>query len=342
MEQIEKIIIIGGGPAGAYCAFCLASKGIYPIILDHSHPREKPCGGRVQAEIIKKFPVIEQILKKKSTITNLKMIFDENSSQVIKFLRGYNVSRKEFDKNILRMAIKKGAILIKERVLGINRIEKNQKKDNKTFLTDGKKKNNYWIIKTNKRLLKTKILVGADGTPSLVRRQTIGPISKQNLAVGYGYFATGTEEEISVVKFLKKIPGYIWIFPRKENENIGIGSELKYKNQLKKILHNYMVSNYPKMKIVPKSQFKGILPYAKEPEFFTKASCGEDWILIGDAAGHVNPINGEGIPYALWSAKIASEAIQEGNLKKYHIEWTKQYGNKLISYCKSKIMKSNF
>ncbi|KON33479.1 MAG: hypothetical protein AC479_04330 [miscellaneous Crenarchaeota group-6 archaeon AD8-1] len=335
MEKIEEIVIVGGGPSGAYCAFNLAINGIFPIIFDPSHPREKACGGRVQAEIIKKFPFIENILKKNASLTNLKMVFDEKNYQELEFLKGYNISRKDFDIEILRMAIKKGAILIKERVIDIERVENNKK--NKKESNKIKKKNSYWIIKTNKQTLKTKILVGADGAKSLVRRKTIGPIAKKNLAIGYGYLATGIEKDISVVKFFNKIPGYIWIFPRRDNTNIGIGTELRYEKQLQKLLNRYILSNYPKMKIVPNSQFKALLPYAKDPNFFTKYSCcGEDWILIGDAAGHVNPINGEGIPYALWSGKLASEAIKEGNLKKYQDKWKKQYGNKLINYCKSK------
>ena len=62
MKYVEDVAIVGGGPAGAYCALTLAKKGIMPTIFDHSHPREKPCGGGISPPVLKKFPFLEQSL----------------------------------------------------------------------------------------------------------------------------------------------------------------------------------------------------------------------------------------------------------------------------------------
>ena len=56
-----KTAIVGGGPAGAYCASCLTKNGIYPTIFDPSHPREKPCGGVVTSLAQEIFPFLRQI-----------------------------------------------------------------------------------------------------------------------------------------------------------------------------------------------------------------------------------------------------------------------------------------
>ena len=53
--------IVGGGPAGAYCAGCLTENGIYPTIFDHTHPREKPCGGLVSSLAQELFPFLRHI-----------------------------------------------------------------------------------------------------------------------------------------------------------------------------------------------------------------------------------------------------------------------------------------
>lgn len=53
-------MIVGGGPSGAYCATELARKGIYATILDHSHPKEKPCGGGISSVDLSKFPFLEK------------------------------------------------------------------------------------------------------------------------------------------------------------------------------------------------------------------------------------------------------------------------------------------
>jgi len=43
MKRVEDVLIVGGGPAGAYCAFNLTRKGIKATLLDHSHPRVHKC-----------------------------------------------------------------------------------------------------------------------------------------------------------------------------------------------------------------------------------------------------------------------------------------------------------
>ncbi len=74
-----------------------------------------------------------------------------------------------------------------------------------------------------------------------------------------------------------------------------------------------------------------------EPEFFDLPSSGENWILVGDAAGHVNPITGAGILYSLWSAKLAADAIQNKDLKSYDKIWRNAYGDELRNLSRKKI-----
>jgi flavin-dependent dehydrogenase len=56
-----EVAIVGGGPAGAYCAYNLAENGICPIIFDHSHPREKPCGGMISPLAQELFPFLKEL-----------------------------------------------------------------------------------------------------------------------------------------------------------------------------------------------------------------------------------------------------------------------------------------
>jgi len=318
MKQIEDVVIVGGGPAGAYCALELARKGVYPLVFDHSHPREKPCGGGISPPLIHKFPFVEKFRSSGFTFGEFKIISCTDIQVLTKSLEnGFSISRRYFDEGILSMAIKKGARLIKEKVL------------------DVQQKGNLWNIRTKERLLSTKILVGADGVNSVVRRAIIGPISKENLALTFGYIATSVEKEKAAIKFLGHIPGYIWVFPGNNYSNIGIGSELKYGCKLKSLLDAFISHYCPNISVI--SRYAAMLPSARNPDFFRCIPCaGDNWILIGDAAGHVDPISGGGILYALWGGKLAAEAIKENEPKSYDSAWRKEFGKNLEESCKNK------
>jgi flavin-dependent dehydrogenase len=84
------------------------------------------------------------------------------------------------------------------------------------------------------------------------------------------------------------------------------------------------------------SEFAAMLPRATNPDFFILPCAGDDWILIGDAAGHADPLTGEGILYALWSGKLAAEALSRNKPRNYDTLWKQQYGNFLVERCKQK------
>jgi geranylgeranyl reductase family protein len=317
MKRVEDVLIVGGGPAGAYCAFNLSRKGIKPTILDNSHPREKPCGGGISPTVLKKFPFLEKFRSEGFTFGNFRIISCIDTQVITKSLEnGFCISRKCLDQKILEMAVRNGATLIPEKVLSIQ------------------KRGKTWKVITNKRTISTKIIVGADGVNSIVRRRIVGPISAENLALTFGYFTDSLEKDQATIKFLGEIPGYIWVFPGKGYSTIGIGSELKYGKVLKSLLDAFINSRFPKIEI--KSRYAALLPSANNPNFFKLRCAGTNWILLGDAAGHVDPISGGGILYALWGGELAAQAIENKNLKSFDAKWKKEYGKILEERCKNK------
>jgi len=315
---MKDIVIVGGGPAGAYLGYCLAKNGIRAVIFDHSHPREKPCGGGIPAVALKRFPILNETPGPRGADSRLMVIAPNNRHAVLEDGMPYqiNVSRLRLDKFLLDLAVEQGAKHIEEKVTGIEYID------------------SVWHVKTGERVVETGLIAGADGVNSIVRRYVAGPHRKDDLALCYGLFARGIEDTIPVLKYIKGMKGYIWTFPRGDHTSIGIGGEFNNARLLKQELNKFIAENYPRLEIL--SRWGALAPSARGPETFSAPCAGEGWLLVGDAAGHVDPVSGEGIRYALWSAELAAGCIAGGNHLYYDKLWRKRYGHYLLNSARLK------
>jgi len=317
-KQIEEIVIVGGGPAGSYLGYLLAQKGLHPIIFDHSYPREKPCGGGISVLAIEKFKLLHDVPFPKTSGNKFELLSPHGTSITISGKKdSWGFSRSEMDRFLLDKAILQGCLLIEEQVINV------------------KPKNNLWIVETKHRTYQTKLIIGADGVNSIVRKKILGPIPKENIGVCYGCFATSKKKiEIPLIKYYEDKEGYAWCFPRHDHLSIGVGMGYGSTQNIKTIFNNFISDYFPDIEITSKWGAK--IPNIKNEHFFDIPCAGDNWILIGDAAGHVDSTTGEGITYALWSAELASQVIINKNPKSFDKLWRKTYGNILINSCKSK------
>ncbi|KON33116.1 MAG: hypothetical protein AC479_05580 [miscellaneous Crenarchaeota group-6 archaeon AD8-1] len=308
-----KTVIVGGGVSGAYCAYLLAKRGLPPVIFDPSHPREKPCGGLVSLLCLDLFPFLKKLPIKHNERDKIYVISPKGKKVCINFRnkRVFIFSRLEFDRHLLNMAIEKGAEFINKKVTSIER------------------KNNLWEIKTNLQTYLAKTIIGADGVNSLVREKILGPLDSRNKGLCFGYLVRGLEKEEITIRFSPYRNGYLWIIPRSEHTNLGIGcSEIKNSYGIKKELDHFIIDNLPKIEII--SKWAAQTPNIKNIQIFNSSLSGKNWILIGDAAGHTSPLSGEGILYSLLDGELAAQAIE---MKKPHIFdklWKETYGRSLF------------
>ncbi len=308
-----KVAIVGAGPAGSNCAYTLTQYGMQPVIFDHSHPREKPCGGLTSDFIKDYFPILEDFQIESNVRNSMRLISPNGRAANIYYKNEglVSLSRLKFDNYLLNVAVNSGATLIKDKVIAVEH------------------RHGYWKVYTQKHSYDFDVLVGADGVNSVVRNNIIGPLNKEDLGLCLGYFVRGYENTSVTVKFSTAIKGYLWMAPRVEGASLGGGTaEMSLIPQLKNELSSFINQNYPNITVI--SKWASLIPNLKNVKTFLKPVSGSDWVLIGDAAGHVDPISGSGIIYALLDGEMAGNLIAEGQPELFDQTWRKRYGRSLF------------
>ncbi len=188
----------------------------------------------------------------------------------------YLVSRKELAEFQLKRNLDTGASLILEKV------EIMKAYDDKIDLV------------TVNGSYQCDFVIGADRVNSVVRKTFIGKIPKENLGITFGYLIKDVQVENNYIKF-QDSDGYIWFFNGDSYINAGIGKSISSQNNqnLRKQLDQYLESEFPDLNII--SKWSGVLPRVRNLIFLKLPTCGNNWILVGDTAKHVNPILGAGI-----------------------------------------------
>ena len=311
LNMDDTTAVIGAGPAGSMLAYKLASAGRRVLLYDHRAPWEKPCGGMLGPGTIVENPELMSYpypLSRCNEIIHISSRYDRKRVPLQKPV--HVISRLELSRFLLDMAKAAGAKFIQKKVLHLT------------------KHKAQWLIETDDSRCKADVLVGADGVNSIVRKAAVGKIPNRHLSLTCGYILKAVPAHQFVMKFLD-IDGYIWVFSRAHHASAGIGATLGTASgkSLFNKLDDFLGKNYPGFTIVKK--YSALLPTVTDKSFFDLPSCGDNWLLVGDAAGHVDAVSGEGVYYALESAKFAAQAISNGDIRSYDALWRDGYGHVL-------------
>jgi flavin-dependent dehydrogenase len=261
--------------------------------VDGSHPREKPCGGGVtqRAWALIGSAVDAQAI---SGVRIRGAAFTHASRRAYVETDGASltvVSREQFDRALLGAAMRAGATHIAERVTGLRR----------TGAT--------WSVVTRRGEIQARWLLGADGANSLVRRTVASRFERADLSIAAGYFVRATTGDAIDIAFVDDPPGYLWSFPRRDHLAVGLcgqadaatsGSLLAGAGEW--IVRH--VSTGPALE-----RYSWPIPSLRAETLARQAVAGDGWMLVGDAAGFVDPITREGIYFALESGALAAGAL---------------------------------
>jgi flavin-dependent dehydrogenase len=142
------------------------------------------------------------------------------------------------------------------------------------------------------------------------------PLEPADLEMTLGYFVPACADAIQV-KFVRGLQGYIWSFPRCDHLSVGIcGSMARHTSRE---LHEYLAQFLCEEGIsIGEARFYShVLPSPRAHTLASRPISGQNWALIGDAAGWVDPITGEGLYYALRSGELLAESLISGQPEAY-------------------------
>ncbi len=308
-----KVGIIGAGIGGSYLSYRLSKEGVDTIVFDFRALHEKLCGGGVSYKTIERFPIISELPIPRKEIWKSTFISPKERVVTIDLEKPLTIfNRMDLDYSLLTMAQELGTHFTKEKV--------------QSFAREG----NSWRIFTTNGDYNAEILVGADGALSRTRRK-LNVVSKK----GDAFFALEcflkVKKDVVIFKFFPDIQGYLWAFPRVNNLAVGIVSnhcgKPNVKDIEKKLLH-FIQRYYPEE--APKISVQGAyIPHFCADDSKNIRICDSNWALIGDAATFVDPMSGEGIYYAIYSAEILSQCILENELALYQPLCMKHFGENL-------------
>ncbi|MGY5854418.1 MAG: NAD(P)/FAD-dependent oxidoreductase [Candidatus Thorarchaeota archaeon] len=319
------VIVVGAGPAGSIAAYECARNGLKTLLLEKSQlPRDKPCGGAVMYRGLRlvngDMPrnLVEQ------EIYGLRFEFPSGKHAEFQSdqLMGITVHRSLFDEFLAHRASDAGAELYENaRVVGVS-----LHSDRVSVSLDDEQE------------YRSTILIGADGVNTIIGRAVgLRPKRKDLSKVGLGMEADFYVGEAGVEKatngnpsILHMLPvrgrlSYGWMFPKREHLAIGIAGGALHMHPLRPTFDVFYHELGQKLGV-------DLIPEKRRTHFLGgwglyNKNVTQRVILIGDAAGWVDPMMGEGIAYAMMSgahaAKIVTDAIEQGCydesfLEEYH------------------------
>ena len=298
MTTLYDAIIVGGGPAGGSAAFFLGQAGQRVLVLEKENlPRYKPCGGGLSVDVLKQFPFsFEPIIERHVKAVRYVL---EDQTVTIPLLNDSMcmVMRDRFDSYLLQHA--RAELRQGTKVIGAE-----ETRDRVIIKTEGGEK------------LACKTLIAADGANSSVAHY-VGLRRKRFLAAAIEVEARvppeilGEYAEMPMLIFGKVGHGYVWIFPKADHLSVGVGSMRPRPGELQTVLKEE-VARYG-ITLDGSARHGHPVPVFQRWEPLMTART----ILVGDAAGLVDPFTGEGIRFAIESGRLAAEAILSGHPEAY-------------------------
>lgn len=337
LPDAVEVLVVGAGPSGAAAAAYAAGAGFETLLADAAvFPRDKTCGDGLTPRAVAELDCLGMgdYLDDRPKLVGLHLHGWGADQRVLwpsagRFPRhGSAVTRWEFDDAVRRHALESGAAMASGIKIADPEIDAAGRIVAVTATGAG-----------GSRRIGVRRVIVADGVRSPLGKQ-LGRTWHRDTAYGvaaraYVDSARSTAPWMGSHLELRGpdgelLPGYGWVFPLGNGRvNLGVGALATAKRPastaLRPVLAHYaaMVGEDWELSGSPQRVASALLPMGGA----VSGVAGVNWLLIGDAAACVNPLNGEGIDYGLETARLAVDVIGSGD---YTLLWPtllrEQYG----------------
>lgn len=322
------VVVVGGRVGGSISSLFASKNGADVLMIEKQQEIGVPvqCAGATYPET---FEILEMKPSKRSICTTIcgADIYAPDLTSIRMNMgktKGFVLDRKVFDKDLSIQSAKAGTdIMLKTTVKDL-------------IIKEGKVKGVIAKHLGKTIEIESDIVIAADGVESSISRMAgLNTINNpEDIGSCAQYEMVGVDMDSDYMQFYfgkEFAPGaYAWIFPKEENTaNVGLGIRGS-----KETAYNYLKKFTSKMDATPVELNIGGVPLSGPVEkTFT-----DGFMVVGDAAGQVDPMTGEGIHLAAICGKIAGEVAAEAIkkedtsakfLKKYEKLWKKEIGNNI-------------
>lgn len=319
----RDVIVVGAGPAGSVAAMALAQKGYNVLMLDRKpFPRDKICGDAVPAGAIDLLFSLGMEGKIRAAdfyyIDKLRLVspkgytMDADLEEAHHKARSAIVPRLQFDVLLQQHAIDSGAEFQVAQV-------------KEPIVEDGRVCGVRARVNGSTSEVRAPLVIGADGVTSVIAR-ALRPEEHEDghRAVALRAYVDDIEElphEVEFYLYDEILPGYAWIFPTAEGQaNIGLGMRLDIfrseGHNLKELLDRFLDMPAVRKRLRPGAKIRDVATW--QLNFGSQRNVRRAYdgaMLVGDAAGLINPLTGGGISNAVTSAWLAAVTAHEAFLK---------------------------
>jgi geranylgeranyl reductase family protein len=278
-------VVVGAGPAGSSVAIRLARAGASVLVIDRARfPRDKPCGGGLTRRALAEIPVDpEPVVEARVETFDFGFRYSRRFTRRTKQPLVLMTQRRRLDAFLLEQARLAGA-----------------------EVREGEN------VREPEQLLEhAGLLVGADGANGPTRK-LLGAEYEYGVAFE-GNIADRHSDRSRALLDLCTVPGgYSWLFPKGDHVNVGVGGWESEGPTLRAKLAE--AARAYGLEPDHLTEIRGHrLPLRRSDQIPAKGNV----LLVGDAAGLVDPLSGDGMYEAFLSARLAVEAILEGDPEAY-------------------------